>query len=925
MVEHSLAALSSQPHKIASLPSLIKIQAQQTPNAIAITAPDRAPLTYGRLFKQVEAVAATLKTQGLGSQDRVAIVLPSGPDMAVAFLAVSCVGTSAPLPSSYPAKEFDFYFSDLCPKALLIQLGLDSPARQVARARDIPIIELSPNREEPAGVFSIEGGRAVHSVQEGNVTAHHVALVLYTSGTTSRPKMVPLTHVNIFASALNTATSLKLTEQDRCLNVMPLFHIHGLVGALLSSLVSGGCVVCAPGCNGAEFFDWLKSFSPTWYTAVPTIHQEVLKWAPDYPTHIASHQLRFIRSSSSPLPIWVMQKLEDLFKIPVIEAYGMTEAAHQIASNLLPPYSRKPGSVGRAAGPEVAIMDEVGNFLSPGFTGEIVIRGGNVMVGYEGNSVANEQAFTHKWFRTGDQGYVDTDGYFFITGRLKEILNRGGEKISPREVDDALMEHPAVDQAVTYAIPHPTLGEEVAAAVVLRQGRSITKRELQSFLVNRLAGFKVPRRFNFVREIPKGPTGKVNRMGLGDLLATQPKDTIVTPRNPVEAGVARIWEDILQIDQISIFDDFFELGGDSLQATHLISKLNQKFGKGLSWEILLQAPTVAELAKLLQEEHFSTSSSAVVPLQTDGSRAPFFCVHPVEGHVFQLRNLGFALGIDQPLYGLQARGLDGHSKPYTRVEDIATCYIEDIQAIQPIGPYYLGGLCFGGLVAFEMARQLTSGGHQVNLLALIDTYAPGYSLFWPTVRTHLWQSYKTMRILISDAKNLFRAQKPRENSQRLLKSALRKIWTRARKGWRYLSQLYLRLKGFLFVHPWRNVRHANQRACRRYRPSIYSGSATLIRAQHMHNWSYFDPQYGWGALVEGKLEICETPGYLESLVRGNRVQLLGDILRESLQTAQGEDLSLGGLKNDASQVPGETPSADLFKREERAGVNINSL
>jgi acyl-CoA synthetase (AMP-forming)/AMP-acid ligase II len=342
--------------------------------------------------------------------------------------------------------------------------------------------------------------------------------MLHTSGTTSRPKLVPLTHRNLCASARNIAATLSLGPADRILHVMPLFHIHGLVAGLLAPLLSGGSVFCTSGFNALKFFAWMDEARPTWYSAVPTMHQAILARAGRNREVISRSPLRFIRSSSASLPPQVMAKLEETFSAPVIEAYAMTEAAHQMASNPLPPRQRKPGSVGVAAGPEVTVLDAQGNILPAGQTGEVAIRGENVMQGYENNPEANAAAFTDGWFRTGDQGMMDENAYLRITGRLKEIINRGGEKISPREVDEVLLSHPAVAQALTFALPHEKLGEEVAAAIVLREGRAIAERELREFAAERLADFKVPRRIVFLGEIPTGSTGKLQRIGLAQRL-----------------------------------------------------------------------------------------------------------------------------------------------------------------------------------------------------------------------------------------------------------------------------------------------------------------------------------------------------------------------------------------------------------------------
>jgi len=482
--------------------------------AIALSAPGRVPLTYAGLRSHVARTVAALNGLGIGRNDPVAIVLPNGPEMASAFIALAAGATTAPLNPAYTADEFAFYLQDLQACLLVVAEGRETAARDVARRLGIPVAELRADTAQPAGLFELIGVAAEPPAGSGLADQDDVALVLHTSGTTSRPKIVPLTHGNVCASARHIATSLALVPADRCLNVMPLFHIHGLVAALSSSLAAGAEVVCTGGFNALQFFPLLKEFEPSWYTAVPTMHQAILDRAARNRDIIAGARLRLIRSSSASLPPQVLHALEQTFSVPVIEAYGMTEAAHQMTSNPLPPRARKPGSVGLPAGPEVALMDESGQLLAQGQTGEVVIRGPNVTAGYRNNPQANAAAFTRGWFRTGDQGVMDAEGYLTITGRLKEIINRGGEKISPREVDEVLLDHPAVAQAVTFSMPHPKLGEDVAAAVVLRPGSAATEQELRKFVGTRLADMKVPRKILFLEEIPKGATGKLQRIGL---------------------------------------------------------------------------------------------------------------------------------------------------------------------------------------------------------------------------------------------------------------------------------------------------------------------------------------------------------------------------------------------------------------------------
>ncbi len=495
---------------VTTIPELIAAGSGAAP---ALGAPGRPDLGYGELRQQVAATVAALNRLGVGRDDPVAIVLPNGPEMASAFVSIASGATTAPLNPAYTAEEFRFYLQDLAARLLVVEAGSSSPAVTVARDLGIPVAELLVPAGAAAGRFELRGTAGTAS-RPGPARAEDVALVLHTSGTTSRPKIVPLTHANVCASAAHIARSLALTPADRCLQVMPLFHIHGLIAAVLSSLGAGASIWCSPGFNALQFFAWLRDSRPTWYTAVPTMHQAILARAARNTEAISEVPLRFIRSSSASLPPQVMAELESTFGCPLIEAYGMTEAAHQMTSNPLPPAPRFAGSVGIAAGPDVAIMDEEGRLLPPGDVGEVVIRGPNVTPGYRNNPEANATAFTAGWFRTGDQGVLDGQGYLRLTGRLKEIINRGGEKISPREVDEVLLDHPAVAQVVTFAVPHAMLGEDVAAAVVLKPGTAITERELRAFAAGRLADMKVPRRILFLDEIPKGATGKLQRIGL---------------------------------------------------------------------------------------------------------------------------------------------------------------------------------------------------------------------------------------------------------------------------------------------------------------------------------------------------------------------------------------------------------------------------
>jgi len=532
--------------------------------------------------------------------ERVALVLPNGPEMAAAFAGVAAAATCAPLNPTYRAGEFEFYLSDLGARTLIVRAHADSPARTVAEKLGITVVELVPRGDAEAGIFDLVGESGRRASSDGLAEPRDTALVLHTSGTTSRPKIVPLTHANICSSGRSIASTLELKAADRCLNVMPLFHIHGLVGAIVSSLTAGASTVCTPGLEVGAFFNWLDEFEPTWYTAVPTMHQAILGRASAHREIIARRPLRFIRSSSAPLPPPVLTALEAAFATPVIEAYGMTEAAHQVTSNPLRS-QRKTGSVGVAGEPDVAIMDESGHLLPAGHVGEVVIRGSSVTAGYEGDPAANQRVLVDGWFRTGDQGRIDADGYLFLTGRLKELINRGGEKIAPREVDDVLAQHPSIAEGIAFGVPHATLGEDIAAAIVPQRGASLTESEVRGFLAARLADFKVPSRIIMVHEIPKGPTGKLQRSVVAERLKSELEGSFVAPASSIEAQVAEVWKEVLNLARVGVRDNFQSVGGDSLSLATMLIALEERFGKQIAIDRFLESPTIETTARLLQE------------------------------------------------------------------------------------------------------------------------------------------------------------------------------------------------------------------------------------------------------------------------------------------------------------------------------------
>jgi acyl-CoA synthetase (AMP-forming)/AMP-acid ligase II len=477
----------------------------------AVVDVDGRILQYEDLTGAVDRLAGQLAGVGVKRTTPIALLVPNGPPAAVAFLAATQAGIAAPInPALLPA-EVDRLLTSLGTRLVITTT---EPPKGLNGLADLRVLTLDPTRLA-AGLCS--SGRSFAMGEYAQVRPEDTALILHTSGTTALPKKVALSHKNLTSSAHNIARWFDLSAADRCLNVMPLFHIHGLVGMLLATIAGGGSIVCTPGFDAFAFSRWLHDNRPSWFSAVPAIHQLILARGADGQRQ--DLPLRFVRSSSAPLPPRVMRDVEDHYGVPMLEAFGMTEASHQMAANPLPPAPRKAGSVGVPTGVELAVLAHGIPTTEPGVTGEVLVKGETVHGGYvDAPPEADQEAFVDGWFRTGDLGSFDADGYLFLAGRVKEIINRGGENISPREVDEALLEHTAVAQAVAFAMPHKWLGETVAAVVVLGEGSAVSERELRRFLDDRLAAFKVPERIIFVADIPRGPTGKVQRKTLAETL-----------------------------------------------------------------------------------------------------------------------------------------------------------------------------------------------------------------------------------------------------------------------------------------------------------------------------------------------------------------------------------------------------------------------
>ena len=596
----------------AALMALIAHRARCAPNAFALLAPGRPPLTFAGLVHEIEGTVRSLRALGLARGSRIGVALPNGPEMAMVLLATTDCATCAPLNPASDETSSRHLLKVLRIDALIAPEGETSPLIRVAEALGVGMVRLAFSPADPAGTFELSsaGSRAVSSPPPPPPTPDDVVLVLHTSGTTALPKAAPLTRRYVVESALMRARSLRMTSADRCLCVAPLFTASGIRRNLFPTLGAGGSVICTPGLDPSALVDWLAAFRPTFYTGSPAIQRAVLDAL--MRGGRPAHTLRFVTSASAALPGELQLRLEEALGVPVIQAYSMSEAGC-IAQEALPPGRRRAGSVGLPAGCEVAILGDAGAFGRPAEVGEIVVRGPEVFAGYENDVEANARAFHEGWFRTGDLGYVDEDGYLFLTGRAKEQINRGGIKISPSEVDAALLRHPDVVEAACFGVPHPTLGEDVVAAVVARDASRVIAQELRDYAFEQLAASKVPSRIVLVSELPKTALGKVKRAelaaSLGDLLRRE----FSAPAGAHEKLVAELFAEVLGVERVGAHDNFFDLGGDSLRGAQFVTRVNAALGLGLDPGSLFRRPTVVEFALEIERAVNSGSSDSVVP------------------------------------------------------------------------------------------------------------------------------------------------------------------------------------------------------------------------------------------------------------------------------------------------------------------------
>jgi acyl-CoA synthetase (AMP-forming)/AMP-acid ligase II/acyl carrier protein len=731
---------------------MVDSQARRWPDAIAFEDAGDRKITYGELAGIVRRLAQSLTEYGVRRETRVAVVLPNGPELAVTLLGVCVTAVAAPLNILYVADEFRAYLAKLNAEYLVVLEGADSAAADVARDMGMAVLELSAD-----GRFALTGNveRTAPDAVFSGPSPDHVAAIMMTSGSTGSAKKVPLVHRKLMLSGRESCTTLSLEPGERCLCVLDQCYIAGLATMMSVPMIAGCTVIYTKEFDAAEFYWLLETKQPNWAEMVPTMLHEVLVRAREFPVTAGATSLRRVRVSGMALDEDLMARAETVLGVPILQSYGMTEAGVMISSTRMDPATRKPGSCGLPAGPELRIIDEDGATLPVDTVGEIVVRGENIMLGYEGGAEINDEAFIDGWFRTGDLGLLDTDGHVFLKGRVKHQINRAGEKVNPQEVDDVLMAHPAVAQVGTFPVAHRTIGEDVAAAVTLEAGAEVTQQELRDYARERLAAFKVPQRIVFLSRLPVGRTGKVDRLALAEMAAAwAPPVEPVPAASELEGRIAAVWAAQLGLAEVGPEDNFYSLGGDSLSAVRLFLAVEKALGSPLPDGAMVDITTVRKMVRLIGDAGMEVAptaagdtegelsetekrsiavvmnwggvpvaqpGSAIKVLNPDGRRQPVFWCNNAPGK--ELAGVAAHLSAEQPFYSLYS-GVKLFARTDETVAKLARFSADKIIALQPEGPYYLGGNCHGGRLAVAVAQELARRGHVVNKLMLLEYASP---------------------------------------------------------------------------------------------------------------------------------------------------------------------------------------------------------
>jgi len=693
--------------------------AQASPDRAAVLSTRFAPLDHRGLQQMIERTHRQLRLAGFGREARIGVLLPEAPQAAVAIIAIACSAVAVPLDPRLGPAELDQFLQQLPLDALLIGSDGDQQGRAAAERHGLMLISAEA-AEDGSPALRLAMPVAAQPAPDELPEPDAPAFILRSSGTTALPKLIPFTHRNMLTAARKWQRWFGLDADDRCLCVSAPYYSHGLKVTILTPLLTGGSVAFPLSPAVVDLHEWFASLRPSWYSAGPALHLAILEAARAHPEGLSTQRLRFASSGGAPLGQEIIDSFDRTLGFPLLEHYGSSEAA-QIAANT--PDARKAGTVGRPWPETLSIVGEDGQPVAPGERGEIRVRGATVMPGYLGDEALNREVLRDGWFHTGDIGSLDEEGFLHLHGRLREVINRGGEKVSLSEVDAALLRHPAVAEAAAFGVPHQRLGQDVAAAVVLRPGMAVTGAELQRFLRDELVYFKVPRRVQIIEALPRGLTGKVLRHRLADAYVQQRNErarlsTGAVAASQLEQDVLAIWRRLLKTEAVGPEDNFLDSGGDSLLATEMLTELEQMLGRVIPESLLIEAETARELAARL--ENLANHVIPVIDFNAQPGRTALFWFHGDFAHGgYYIRRLARLLGPQQPLTAIAPHGMANEPIPAS-VQQMARERLPLILERQAQGPYRIGGYCNGALVAFAAARLLIEAGNEVEIVALID-------------------------------------------------------------------------------------------------------------------------------------------------------------------------------------------------------------
>jgi acyl-CoA synthetase (AMP-forming)/AMP-acid ligase II/acyl carrier protein len=582
--------------------------AQARPSAAALHVPGRGALSFADLGAQLDYVRERLAAWDIARGDIVAGFVDSRAEMAVACAAFPATSTFAPLSQALSSDAYAELLGRLRPKAVLVPDAPAHPLVAAARALELAEIRIACEPNAPPGTFTLELSRS--SAPDAPAAWNpSFAYVLATAGTTGRPKLVPLERAQIMEHARVMKDWLRYTADDLGCHLLPMRLGHGLRNALMVPWLTGQAIVCLDEGDIDGFFRAFDDFGPTYLTAGFTVHRELLRRAGEHAARLRRGRLRFLRVGAGRLEPWEIDRLEQTFGVPALKGLSMTEAC-AVTQDPLPPRPRKNDGVGLPVGSEVAVRAASGELLGAGESGELVVRGPLVVRGYLDDPELTARSFADGWFRTGDLGHVDADGCVHVAGRLKEMINRGGEKLSPVQIDAELQSLPGVKEAAAFGVAHPTFGEEVVAAVVRQAGAAIDAEEVIAHARRRVGLAGAPRRIYFVDRLPRNEGGKVRRGELAALAGLEgglPSATAnggqagLPARSPLETAVAALFAAILCRADIGSDDDFFLGGGDSLSGAQLLAQVQSAFGVQVPPRALFaEAATVSGMARAIE-------------------------------------------------------------------------------------------------------------------------------------------------------------------------------------------------------------------------------------------------------------------------------------------------------------------------------------